>query len=342
MPKKPPPFLHREVTQYGRTCWYFRRGHGPRTRLPDESGSVEFWSAYEAAANGARPQRQGHARGSFAWALSLYRQSQAWRVLSPATQRQRTNIFKHVEKRVGGSRLKEWKRGDIVAGRDARSATPAQAVNFVKAMRGLFGWATEAGHVNENPCAGVKVKTVESEGFAPWTDADVDAYRKRWPLGTHQRLAFDVLRETGLRRGDAVRIGPAHVRDGVIRLSTEKTSTPVAVPVTDALADAIAAGPIGETFIVGARGQPIVKEAFTNMFRKWATAAGVNKSPHGVRKHAATADAHDGYSDAELSAKFGWEGRKMAALYTQAASRERLSLAAAARSKSRSESKPKG
>ena len=302
--------------------------------MPDEFGSVEFWAAYEEAAKGARPQRQGHAQGSFARALAAYKQSQAWRTLSEATQRQRTNILKHVEAKVGASRLKDWKRGDIVAGRDARSATPAQAINFVKAMRGLFGWAHEAGHVAVNPCDGVKASSVAGAGFAVWTESDVAAYRSRWPLGTHQRLAFEVLRETGLRRGDAVRIGPSHVREGVIRLETEKTATPVALAVTDTLAAAIAAGPNGAaTFIVGVNGKPLVKESFTNMFREWALAAGVNKSPHGIRKAAATADAHDGYSDAELSAKFGWTGRKMAALYTQAASRERLALAAAERSR---------
>lgn len=71
------------------------------------------------------------------------------------------------------------------------------------------------------------------------------------------------------------------------------------------------------------------------MFRKWALAAGVNKSPHGLRKAAATADALDGYSDAELSAKFGWTGRQMASLYTRSANREHLSLAAAERVKRR-------
>lgn len=45
----------------------------------------------------------------------------------------------------------------------------------------------------------------KSEGFAVWTDADVAACRARWPLGTRRRLAFEVLRETGLRRGAATR-----------------------------------------------------------------------------------------------------------------------------------------
>jgi hypothetical protein len=54
-----------------------------------------------------------------------------------------------------------------------------------------------------------------------------------------------------------------------------------------------------------------------------------------VRKSAATADAQDSYSDAELDAKFGWTGRKTAAHYARTVSRERLSITAAARVKSR-------
>jgi hypothetical protein len=64
-------------------------------------------------------------------------------------------------------------------------------------------------------------------------------------------------------------------------------------------------------------------------------AAEVSKSPHGIRKAAATADAMDGYNDAELGAKYGRTGRKMPALYTHSANRKRLSLAAAARVKAR-------
>jgi integrase len=115
---------------------------------------------------------------------------------------------------------------------------------------------------------------------------------------------------------------------------TEKTGERVSIAVSDASVEAIKDGPVGEfTFIVGAGGKPLVKEAFTNMFRTWAKAAGVSKSPHGVRKAAATADALDGWTDAELDAKFGWTGRQMASLYTRSANRERLSLAAAARLK---------
>jgi len=337
MPRKLPPFLHREITRHGRPVWYFRRGKGVRIRMPGEFNSIEFFAAYDAALKGARPARSGHAEGTYSAALrSYYYASQTWAALRPATQRIKRHVLNGIEPALGGSRLRDWKRGDIAAGRDKRAATPAAAEMFVKSLRSFFAWALEAGLVSSNPTDGVTVVASSTGGFAPWTEDDVAAYRAHWPLGTRQRLAFEVLRETGLRRGDAVRIGVPHVRDGIIRVATEKTGERVSLPVSDVLAAAIEAGPIGEkTFIASVAGKPMTKESFGTIFREWCDAAGVSKSAHGVRKAAATADAMDGYSDAELDAKFGWTGRKMAAHYTRTVNRERLSIAAAARVKSR-------
>ena len=341
MPRKLPPNLHRETTRHGTTVWYFRRGHGRRVRIIGEFDSAEFWAAFGKAAKGeAKPRRHEPAHGTFQWAVERYRQSQAWLALSPATRRQRENTFARINKSLSDSRLSQWKKGDIVAGRDTRAATPAAARHFVETLRGLFAWAFEAGHVRSNPCDGVKVATPKTEGFPVWSEDDIAAYRSKWPLGTRQRLAFEVLRETGLRRGDAAALSLAHIRDGVIRLMTEKTGERVAIRVSETLAEAIEAGPCGAvTIISGAAGKPYVKEAFGNEFREWCNAAGVvGKSAHGLRKAAATSDALDGWSDAELDAKFGWTGRRMASHYTRAASRERLSLAAAERTKRRTES----
>ena len=336
MPRPRPPHLHRETTRHGKAVWYVRIGKGQRIRIPGEYGSAEFMAAYDEAISG-RPgpvRSTGPAEGSFAWALGLYRRSQAWAVLSIATRRQREAIFRQIEKTHGASRFLAWKRGDIVARRDRRSDHPNAARHFVQALRGLFEWALEARLGRVDPAAGVKLARPKTEGFAVWTDDDVAAFRRRWPLGTRERVAFEVLRATGLRRGDAVKVGRPHLRDGVIRINTEKTGERVAIAATDDLLEAIAAGPCGElTFIAGGRGGPMRKESFGNWFREACAAAGVAKSAHGIRKAAATADTEAGWTDAELDAKFGWTGRKMAAHYTRAASRERLSLAAAERTK---------
>jgi hypothetical protein len=331
MPPQLPPHLHRQVTRHGKVVWYYRRGKGRRIRIPGAFGSTEFLAAYDIAIGpGAKPHKSPPT-GTFAWALSLYRQSQTWASLSPATRRQRDNIFARIARTHGNTPISAWKRGDIAAGRDKRSATPSAARHFVESMRGLFLWLVEAGLVADDPTSGIRVARPRTNGFAVWTAEDEARFRGRWELGTRERVAFEVLRQTGVRRGDAVRLGRPHLKDSVIRLDTEKTGERVAIAVSAELAEAIAAGPCGElTFISTAAGRPFVKEAFGNWFRQACSAAGVTKSCHGLRK-AAAADAESGWSDAELDAKFGWTGRKMASLYTKTASRERLSLAAARR-----------
>jgi integrase len=92
------------------------------------------------------------------------------------------------------------------------------------------------------------------------------------------------------------------------------------------------AGPCGDlAFICGERGQPFTKESFGNAFRDACNAAGVKKSAHGVRKIGATRAANNGATVAELEAIFGWEGGRMASLYTRAADRARLARGAMAK-----------
>jgi integrase len=181
-----------------------------------------------------------------------------------------------------------------------------------------------------NPTLGVRNPSrPKGDGFTPWTEEHVTAYEKRWLIGTRQRVWLDVLLYTGLRRGDAVRLGRQHIRDGIATLKTEKTDTLVTLPILPVLAETLAAGPYGDlTFITGESGNPVTKESFGNLFRDACRAAGVPGSAHGVRKIAATRAANAGATVAQLEAIFGWQGGSMAALYTRAADRRRLSIEA--------------
>ena len=275
-------------------------------------------------------QRRGNDPGTLAWLVDRYRETAAWMALSAATRRQRDNIFAGVLRQAGEVRAASIDRSHIVAGRDRRAATPAQARNFLDAMRGLFRWAAEAGHIKTDPTAGVaNPRRLKGEGFPSWTEVDVTTYEARWAIGTKQRVWLDVLLYTGLRRGDAVRVGPQHVTSGVITIWTEKTGQAVTIPILPALAVTLAAGPIGEqSFICGERRLPFTKESFGTAFKEACIAAGVNKSAHGVRKIGATRAAENGATVAELEAIFGWSGGGMAALYTREADRARLAKGA--------------
>ncbi len=333
MPRPRAPFLSHERTRHGTLVWYFRR-LGRRVRIRAEFGTPEFEAEYEAAkASVALPPKAITCpQGSLAWLIERYRDLLAWAPLSAATKRQRENIFVHVIETAGVQNCAKITTAAIIAGRDRRKNTPAQARNFLDAMRGVFRWATEAGFVRSDPTAGIKNPPRKTgQGFRPWTEDDVAAYEKRWPVGTRQRVWLDVLLYTGLRRGDAVRLGRQHVRDGVATLKTEKSGQAVEVtlPILPVLAETLAAGPCGDlTFIVGASGQPLSKELFGNEFRVACNAAKVPGSAHGVRKIAATRAANAGATVAQLEAIFGWSGGGMASLYTRAADRRRLALEA--------------
>jgi integrase len=321
--------LRLEKTRHGRRSWYVRFGNGPRIRIKAEYGTPEFDAAYQAALRGEQSAPMATARtGSLEWLIARYRETTSWQTLSPATKRQRENIFGNVIKSAGKSSYRDIKRATIVAGRDRRAATPAQSRNFLDAMRGLFRWALDAGLVPLNPTEGIKnPPRPKGDGFRPWTEDDVTAYEKRWQVRTRQRVWLDVLLYTGLRRGDVVRLGRQHVRDGVAMIKTEKTGTAVTLPILPVLAKTLAAGPCGDlTFIAGASGRPFTKESFGNEFREACRAAGVPGSAHGVRKIAATRAANAGATVAQLEAIFGWQGGAMASLYTRAADRRRLAL----------------
>jgi integrase len=159
----------------------------------------------------------------------------------------------------------------ILAGKERRAETPAQARNFLDAMRGLFRWALKVGLVKSDPTIGVNnPKRKSGDGFPAWTEGDVAAYEARWPIGTRQRVWLDVLLYTGFRRGDAVRLGRQHVRDRVASIKTEKSgfALGVEIPILPVLAETLAAGPCGDlAFICGERGEPLTKESFGNMFK---------------------------------------------------------------------------
>jgi hypothetical protein len=129
-------------------------------------GSPEFLTAYHAAISSpaaVRPRKPDE--DTFAWLWELYRASPAWTELSPATKRQRENLMKLPLERAGDQPLERFTRKFIIAGRDARAATPAQAGNFLKALRGLFKWAVDVEHVDIDPTMNVKMPKQRSDGF---------------------------------------------------------------------------------------------------------------------------------------------------------------------------------
>lgn len=325
MPRPRLPYLRHERNRHGNRVWYFRRGNGPRIRIRGDWGSDEFLRSYNLALAGGVPARTTEGqKGTLGWLIASYRKAADWTTLAPTTRSQRNTLFAGVLA-ASDVQLSAITRTKIIEGRDRRSATPFLANNWLKAMRGLFRWAVEMDLVDTDPTIAVRALKTKTEGFHVWTEEEVRIYEDRWPIGTRERLALDLLLYTGLRRGDAVRLGREHVWGDVFRIRMEKTGGEIIAPVLLPLKHSLLASQEGErTFLCTLDGKPWNKFSFGNWFKKACRAAGVPGSAHGLRKAGATRAAENGATTAQLRAMFGWENDAMPAHYTRKADRARM------------------
>jgi integrase len=330
MPRPKLPHLQRERTRHGKMVWYVRNGHGARIRLNGAYGTPEFLSQYRAALDGEMPGRtiSTTSKGRLSWLVGRYKESSAWTSLAPSTRRQRELIFLTVIENSKDAQFSQIATRDIRNARESRKATPFAANNFLKAMRKLFDWAKEAEYVSTNPAADVDFLLTKTEGHTPWTLDDVKKYEAYWHLGTRERVWLHVLLFTGLRLGDACRIGKQHTSDGWISMRIEKTGQLLEIPIFLALQQTLQTGPTSDlAWISNEYGRPFVKESFGNAFRKAARRAGIRgKSAHGLRKTLATHGAECGLTEEELQAFFGWKSSRMSSVYTKSARRKTLAM----------------
>jgi Site-specific recombinase XerD len=329
MPRVLPLYVTRETSRHGTVRFYFRIGKGERTRLPGTPGSKEFKLAYKAAMAGEKiePHHVVVAR-SLRWLVQKYMESATWSQLSVATRKQRGLFFKQVVDASGNVDCRAVKARDIRNALERRKNTPALANNFLKSMSALFKWALEHEHINADPTVGVKRLKNQSSGFPVWTLAEVQQFLDHWPIGTRERLAFEILIASGLRRSDVVRAGKQHMADAILNMRTMKTNTPVTVEFSQRVLDLVEKTQTGDlSFVVGKNGRPMTKESFGNWFREACRAAGIAKSAHGLRKFSATLAAEAGATTHQLMAQFGWVTTQQAELYTKGADRARLGKA---------------
>jgi hypothetical protein len=304
MPRPRPPSLQREITRHGRPVWYVRRGHGKRIRIKAEYGTPEFEAEYRAACDAAPAGQAFKSAGTLEWLWDRYRETTAWSQLAPHNRRQRENIMRPVLANSGAVMADRIERRHVVAGRDKRSATPAQAIHFLAAMSGLFNWAIDAGHVKTNPTLNIKRPSM------PKTDATgirlglKEMLRATNPVGRSVRKSECGWLSCFTLACDAVVIGRQHVRNGVATLVTKKTKTTVIIPILSIVQDILNVGPTGDlVFICGQRRGPLTGGTFSHFFERACTAAGVTKSARrsqGQRHPPSTCRCHGRRTECDL------------------------------------------
>lgn len=317
---------------------YFQVKGQPLTRLPDAPlDSAEFLDAYAKAKAAIPAAVRGPAKGSLAALCDATMTSPAYRLKAHST---RLIMDRH----IGAIRAKtltalaaDLRSRHISA--DLAALTPAVAQHRLKAWRLICKQGMAVGAMHEDPSLSItKPRLPPSEGHAPWTEAEVLAFRARWPIGTAARAMFEVLHWTGCRISDAVKIGPGMIdRAGVLTYRQQKTGQPAYVPWTCALPDyaammlpdrdmmhaALTATAGHMTFLPTKAGAPRSAKAISGDISSAARAAGVTKTAHGLRKARAVALAEAGGSSHQIGAWTGHESLTEISHYTAAANRRR-------------------
>jgi integrase len=351
---KLPKYVQGFVDPDGRVYHYFRRRGSPRIRLPGLLWSPQFMAAYEKALARSQPIQVADKHGSVAEAVTQYiavpagaGRSHAIRTmlaempaaaraeifdgLAPATRAGRRQLLTKFARAHGQQPLASVTADDLTD--MLRSMPNATAANLLIAIRGLMKWAVAQKRITSDPSVGVKVKRIRTSGHHTWTEDEIAQFEFHHPVGGKARLAFALLLFTGQRRGDVIRTGRQHIRNGVLHLKQQKTGAEVAIPIHPDLREILEATPSEHlTFIVNARGRPWAPSAFSDWFRVQCDAAGLPKrcTAHGLRKAACRRLAEAGCTTHMIAAISGHATLVEIERYTKAADRARLAQRAMA------------
>jgi integrase len=329
--------VNRFRDRHGRMRYYFRRRSEKAIPLPGLPGSDEFMAAYAKALATVPEQGQvGASRTSPGTINALvvdYYRSAVWQSLAEESRKNRSGIIERFRAKHGDKRVALLRR-DHVEKMLSEIAKPSTKRHWLKTIKGLLRFAIPT-MLKADPSEGIpNIKLPKSKGHHSWTDQEIEQYRAYWPLGTQPRLVMEFALETASRRGEVVKLGPQHVRNGFIRIERIHGSEPVDIPISPELQAACDAMPKSHlTYVVSSYGRPRSKVGLGRDFAKWVMQAGLPARcrMHGLKKGGMRRIAEAGGTAHELMA---WSGHKTLSevqRYTAAVDKVRLAASALAK-----------
>lgn len=331
------PFVTTFVDRHGKERHRFRRG-GFSCYLPHPTAK-DYRAAYRAALDGIRPEPERKAVpgtvddlvSRFYASAQFQRAGADWQklvrsVLEPFREQTRDDLvrnfrFDHIE-----ALLKAKARKCRVGNRTVGGASAAARLH--QQLIRLFDYAIKLRLRNDNPASQAELPVrPERKGFHSWSEEEIAAYQKRHPLGSRGRLALEIMLWTGLRRGDAIRLGPQHIKAGRIVMTAGKTGKTIDMRAAPELIAAIKAMPaVGmTTLLVTEYGKPFTVSGFGGWFRDRCDEAGLpHCTAHGLRKALARRAAELGATQQQLRAVGQWSSDRDVATYTAAAEQRTL------------------
>jgi integrase len=294
-------------------------------------GTPEFTAAYADAIvrlTGGTPGAGLAASGSARTMVTDYLASDAFKAFKPSVQRKHRRTL---ERFVGknGYRVLGQLGPDDVKAMLGKIGTPHMAKLWRQAMIGLCKWALKEKLIRQSPMRDLDpVKTPKAESHRRWMPEHVETFRDRWPSGTTERLALELLLNSAARgRSDVRRMGRANVRGNMLTFTAKKNGEAVTVPVLPSLAAELATrDPNDLIFFRSEHGTPMAESTWARMFRNAVQEARLpdDLTPHGLRHAAASEAAEHGANEATIMAILGDTDPRAAAIYVRQARKVQL------------------
>jgi integrase len=308
----------------------FRKG-GVSIYLNGTPWSPDFMLQYGKALDGAKPQTgnigAGRTKpGSFDALVVSYYRSPEFTGLAPSTRTLRRNILERFRAEHGSKPVRGLARRHISEIIGAKANAPEGANHLLKALRVILAFAVDMNMIESNPAAGVKRYRSQGDGHHSWSDAEVEQFEAKHPIGSRARLALALGLYTAQRKGDVLRMGWQHVNGDSIVVKQAKTGVTLVIPMHPNLIEVLSSVPkTNLTFLVTEIGAPFSAAGFGNWFRRECDTAGLKHcSFHGLRKAAATKVADAGGTTDQVKAFTGHRSLREVARYTKAADQKRL------------------
>lgn len=313
----------------GKVRRYFRRG-AVRKPLPGEVGSPEFMSAYQALL-GERPPQTAKLAGSLGLLITEFYASRAFRNLKQSSRRTYRSALEPIAK-AHGHRIANITHRQAAKLVSDIADKPAMANLTKRVLQALYKHATKNGWVDANPVIGVE--RYKTGTHHTWTEGELRTFEAKWPLGTRQRLAYELLLQTAQRVGDVARMTRGDIVGGELHVVQQKTGAELHLPIRIQLERAMRACPTRGLSLIGRTdGRPMTRGGLTRLMTDAIEKAGLPAKcvSHGLRKAALRRIAEAGGTSKQIAA---WSGHKTLGeveRYTAAADQRRLARDAVGR-----------
>ena len=321
------PFVKEYTDRHGERRRYFRKPGFKSVPLPGVPGSPEFMEVYNAAMGTPEVPKPRFAPGTVAALITDYKSGPAFKNLATSSKKAYCLVLDLFSTKHGHRLVRDMPRDKVAAYVNGiGDKRPGMANLTLAVLRRLLAHAVRMGYRAENPVT--EIDSYKLGSRHTWTEAELAAYEKRWPLGTRERLAYALLLYTGQRSSDVVRMRRQDIAGGAITLVQKKTGTALSIPIHHDLIATMKAGPHHITYLIGGvSGRPILSESLSRMDKSAAEEAGLPPRclPHGLRKAQMRRLAEKGASAKQIASISGHRTLREVERYTVAADQVKMS-----------------